>query len=200
MEQQVTAKDEEIASLHSKMSKLKEELNRSNQGKWAEKKATNDLLAAADDRARVAMERAAECVRSAEERTLQAEEDARRTIRSKQSYQEARVSAKKNDAAKRHLQKDALLIQALLEAASHSKEEKKLLKSGQLKAALSEKRLVALRNAKSRIRELQDMLADESAARKEESVAMSAARKEQSVALADRDATIQELEDTIIEL
>ena len=81
------------------------------------------------------------------------------------------------------------MSQALLEAASHSKEEKKLIKSGHLLAAHSEKRLVALRNAESRIRELQDMLTDESGARKEESAALLAP-----------DATIQELEDTIIKL
>ena len=60
LQQQVTAKDEEIAALRSKMSKFKEELDQSNKGKWAEKKATNNLLAAADDRTRVAMDRAAE--------------------------------------------------------------------------------------------------------------------------------------------
>ena len=252
LEQQVTAKDEEIASLHKKMSKLKEELNLSYHGKWAEKKATNNLLAAADDQARVAMDKAAKQVQSAERLSILAEEGATRTIRAERSYQEAKSKAKRNYSAQKHRQKDAQLMEALNEAAlqtqkhrqkdaqlkvalkkvAHTKhvemrvndkmghvngkmgqihkemhslkmatavdqvetawrheEERKRLMVGQHKATHAEKRLAALKNAESRIRVLQDKLADESGV-----------RKEQSVAIAGHHTAITELEDTILEL
>ena len=231
LEQQVTAKDEEIASLHKKMSKLKEELNLSNQGKWAEKKATNNLLAAADDQARVAMDKAAKQVQSAERLSILAEEGATRTIRAERSYQEAKSKAKRNYSAQKHRQKDAQLKVALkkvahtkhvevrvndkmghvngkmgqihkemhslkmatavdqVETAWRHEEERKRLMVGQHKATHAEKRLAALKNAESRIRVLQDKLADESGV-----------RKEQSVAIAGHHAAITELEDTILEL